>query len=91
MPKIIRTQEGAHEAYKNACNIWSVLCNHHQGQNYFVLLDYSSILVAPVVLNRDPLQIQSSASPDPFPQTGPGKVDLCVSGDNLETKQKHSK
>ena len=86
MPKIIRTQEGAHEAYKN--NIWSVLCNHHQGQNYFVLLDYSSILVAPVVWNRDPLQIQNIASPDPFPQTGPDKVDLYVSIDNLKTEQK---
>ena len=75
--------------------ISALLCNH-QGQNYFVLLVFSSILVAPgvwilvapVVWNRDPLQIQSIAVLDPFPQTGPDKVDLYVSVDNLKTEQK---
>ena len=65
--------------------ISALLCDH-QGQNYFVLLDYTSKLVAPVVWNRDPLQIQNIALPDPFPQTGPDKVDLYVSGDNLKTE-----
>ena len=74
--------------HKKTHAIFALLCNHQQGQNYFVLLDYSSILVAPGEWNRDPLQIQNSALLDPFPQTGPDKVDLYVSVDNLKTEQK---